>query len=146
MKRKEDDPVTIWDAALVKGVENCQTLHEWLTIIQSGDKSRSPSYTSDELGEKMENGNKKPTESKRMMSMMSTFIVGIKPSSRQKIVLNHMLRTSNHAYNYCNHLVQTGAKEKASMNDLQGVVAKKDSNPDFVYQGNPECFFLISQG
>ena len=35
VKGKEDDPLTIWDAALVKGVENCQTLHEWLTIIQS---------------------------------------------------------------------------------------------------------------
>ena len=115
MKRKEDDPVTIWDAALVKGVENCKTLHQWLTIIQSGDKSMSPSYTSDELREKMEKGYKKPIESKLMMS---TFIVGIKPSCKQKIVLNHTLHTSNHAYNYCNHLVQTGAREKARMKDL----------------------------
>ena len=54
MKRKEDDPVILWDAALVKGVENCKTLHECLTIIQSGDKSTWPSYTFDELTEKME--------------------------------------------------------------------------------------------
>ena len=52
----------------MKGVENCKTLHQRLTIFQSGDKSMSPSYTSDELTEKMEKGHKKPTESKIMMS------------------------------------------------------------------------------
>ncbi|UCX57035.1 ORF44 [Haliotid herpesvirus 1] len=63
---------------------------------------------------------------------LSTFQVRLKPTSAQKLALNLMIKVTNHAYNWCIHLVETkGFKPKQY--DLQKVVAKtnsKDVDPD----------------
>ncbi|AFU90098.1 putative methyltransferase [Abalone herpesvirus Victoria/AUS/2009] len=63
---------------------------------------------------------------------LSTFQVRLKPTPAQKLVLNLMIKVTNHAYNWCIHLVETkGFKPKQY--DLEKVVGKtnsKDVDPD----------------
>lgn len=59
--------------------------------------------------------------------VMSTFSVGIQPTSKQKQTLNQMLKVKNQAYNWCNYLVAE-KNFKPKQFDLQKIVSKTNSN------------------
>ena len=119
MKRKRE-PITLWKAAFVNGKDNFKSWIDKVRLLQLNcDESSAVSTHYSDL-------DAKPKSAKTDDKFMCTFSVGIRPTSKQKKILNQMLKVSNHAYNLCNYLV----KEKnfnPKQFDLQRVVCKTNS-------------------
>ena len=143
MKRKRQQ-LTLWDAC---HVQNHGTMWHWWKSIRrkdfGGQCNHEHSYF-DCAQETMHNTllSKVARTEQSTQKLLTTFSVGVKPTSFQKQVLNKMLRVTNYTYNWCLLLVNE-MNVAPKQNILQTIVCKtnaKDVDP--VYrQPNDEWFF-----
>ena len=94
MKRKRE-ALTLWDAAFVKG---SGTLKHWIDKVDMFEMScNDSSMTSKTHFSDLADLELKSKTLKSKKKTMCAFSVGIRPSRRQKKVLNEMLKVSNYA-------------------------------------------------
>jgi len=73
----------------------------------------------------------------KLSTPTSTFIVGIHPTKKQKLILDTIIRTSNYAYNWCNWLMKNGKRRT-----LHNIVYQSQHNiPPHLRQSNHASFF-----
>ena len=120
MKRKLPS-LTLWNAAFVNG---SGTLRSWV------DKTQIREYTDSTHSCSSCTYRELPAIAKVQkidnQETVTTFSVGILPTSKQKSVLNQMLKVSNYAYNWCNYLVKEKSF-KPLQPELQKVVTKTNA-------------------
>lgn len=115
-------PYTLWEAAFL-------TRHESFTEWYKGLKRKvfkdeNPWYdrktvhptTIDDIYSEHNWKNKIGKE--KVRNVMTTFTVGIHPTPQQKVLLDSMLRTSNHAFNWCKQLIVEKGVAKFALKNI----------------------------
>lgn len=116
MKRRREQ-LTLWRAAFVKGQG---TLKSWVDKVKTFEMTGDANTTEQTRYSDLE----LPTKAaKTDDKVMCTFSVGIRPTAKQRRILNLMLKVSNHAYNWSNYLVRE-KHFKPKQFDLQKIVCK----------------------
>ena len=104
---------TLWDAAKVKGHHTMWSWWKWIRKRTLG-KGQTKGITTKDVD---------ISPPQVATDILSTFSVGLKPTSHQKKVLDEMIRVTNHTYNWCNWLCAND-KVKPKQFDLQKIVTK----------------------
>ena len=141
MKRKRQD-ITLWEAC---NVQKHGTMWNWWNSVRRKDfcvdnDENVGDYLDDVETIKALSGVSKSVKCQE--KFLTTFSVGVKPTSDQKRVLNLMLKVTNYTYNWCLHLVNEMQMQPNQL-VLQKIVCKthsKDVDPTYRLP-NDDWFF-----